>query len=294
MQLEDEIDQIEEKPNTINTEYIPLENPVEQIKEDEANSVTSSEASHHSNASVSPEETEALRKHIEDCFTLTDTISEQTRRICGKDYNQFRASQLQKSRVGQNQISEGVVLASNSLVGVLPFDNQTKNDSCNFSLASFPTLREVPTNGIDPQVPQDIRYETNENNTIGFDLLQPVASPPLSEEEAKVDGGATISMTLDPSFVQQLVNLFGVPDLRANRPYSSNNHSTPVKFDIPWSLAEQIYMLWCSSLISRDEEHATVEGEGRELQNIMDFELAMQIVQDEVIFVILSFAAFIL
>lgn len=288
LQLEDEIDQPEEKPNTTNSESFPLENLPPNAKDDETNSVASSEASQqsYSNASVTSEETEALRKHIEDCFQLTDTISEQTRRICGKDYNQFRASQLQKLRVPstQNQVSEGIATVSNSSTSLMSLHNQTKNDSYHLSFAGFPTLGEIPVNGLDPQVPQETIVTENMIGLQGFDLLQqPVASPPLSEEEVKIEDGATISMTLDPSFVQQLVSLFGVPDLKTNRPFSSNSQSTPVKFDIPWSLAEQIYMLWCSSLISKDEEQSTiVEGENRELQNIMDFELAMQLVQDEV------------
>jgi hypothetical protein len=90
-----------------------------------------------------------------------------------------------------------------------------------------------------------------------------------------------IPMTLDPSFVQQLIKLFGVPDLKAKRPLSANQSSS-VSFDIPWSLAEQIYLHWCSSLISKDEESEPTVADRMELQDIMDFEFAMQLVQDEV------------
>lgn len=68
------------------------------VKDDESNSCTSSEVSSNAPSSSYSEQTEALRKHIEDCFHLTDTLSDQTRRICGKDYNQFKASQLQRLR----------------------------------------------------------------------------------------------------------------------------------------------------------------------------------------------------
>ena len=285
LDLEIDIDPSEETPNPDNvvakscTETI--ENVPQQVKEEETNSVTSSEASQQSfsTASATSEETESVRKHIEDCFQLTDTISEQTRRICGKDYNQFRASQLQKSRHGHNQVIYDVISTSNSSGSLSSLDIQPRNEATNLlCLASFPSLGEQQTNGA------DCRTEQNDiENILGVDLLQPfpVVSPPLSEEEVKVECGPMIPMTLDPSFVQQLIKLFGVPDLKAKRPLSANQSSS-VSFDIPWSLAEQIYLHWCSSLISKDEESATATGDNRELQNIMDFELAMQLVQDEV------------
>lgn len=109
------------------------------------------------------------------------------------------------------------------------------------------------------------------------------ASPPTSEEEERTDGGAMIPMALDPSFVKQLVALFGAPDLKTggSAPTSSNE---PVRFDIPYSLAEQIYMHWCSSLID-EEDDERFEEESRELQSIMDIEYAMKIAQEEVSFI---------
>lgn len=284
LDLEIDIDPSEETPNPDNTVEKTctetIENVSQQVKEEETNSVSSSETSQQSlsTASATSEETESVRKHIEDCFQLTDTISEQTRRICGKDYNQFRASQLQKYRHGHNQVSD-INSTSNSSGSLSSFENPPKKEATNLlCFASFPSLGEQPTNGA------DCRIEPNGiENILGVDLLQPfpVVSPSLLEEEVKVESGPMIPMTLDPSFVQQLIKLFGVPDLKAKRPLSANQ-SNPVSFDIPWSLAEQIYLHWCSSLISKDEESAAATGDNGELQNIMDFELAMQLVQDEV------------
>lgn len=79
-------------------EELMSEAPSPFIKDDESISCTSSEVSSNAPSSGYSEETEALRKHVEECFHLTDTLSDQTRRICGKDYNQFRASQLQRLR----------------------------------------------------------------------------------------------------------------------------------------------------------------------------------------------------
>jgi hypothetical protein len=282
--LEIDIDPTEEIPNAHNIvlKSCPetIENVSQQGKEEETNSVTSSEASQQSSstASAASGETESLRKHIEDCFQLTDTISEQTRRICGKDYNQFRASQLQKSRHGHSQVSEGIS-TSNSSGNLFSFEAQPRNEATNLlCLSSFPTLGEQPTNGADCRAEPNIT-----ENILGVDLLRPlpVVSPPLSEEEVKMECGPMIPMTLDPSFVQQLIKLFGVPDLKAKRPLSANQSSS-VSFDIPWSLAEQIYLHWCSSLISKDEESEPTVADRMELQDIMDFEFAMQLVQDEV------------
>ncbi|KAI9555738.1 hypothetical protein GHT06_018253 [Daphnia sinensis] len=277
--LKQYIDKLEDQANPINSVYDEaVENIVRQTKEEETNSVTSSEASQQSFSTTSAtlEETESVRRHIEECFQLTDTISEQTRRICGKDYNQFRASQLQKSRYNQNHLPESAsapTIPTNSV----PLESQTSN-ACHLSLASFPTLGEQVTYASDYQLPPYMNTESK----LGMDFFQPlsVVSPPMPEEEVKVDEGPMISMTLDPSFVQQLIKLFGVPDLKANR-MSSTTRSNPVNVDIPWSLAEQIYLHWCSSLISEDEEIPTATEDRKELQNIMDFELAMQLVQDE-------------
>ncbi|XP_057378037.1 uncharacterized protein LOC130700002 [Daphnia carinata] len=280
LELEDGIDKLEDQPNCINSAYDEaVENMLQQTTEEETNSVTSSETPQQSFSTTSAtlEETESLRKHIEDCFQLTDTISEQTRRICGKEYNQFRASQLQKSRYSQNQLPEAAsapTIPTNSV----PLESQTKSDACHLSLASFPTLGEQVTYTTDYQLPPCMNTE----NKFGMDLFQPfsVVSPPLPEEEVKVDEDPMISMTLDASFVQQLVKLFGVPDLKAKR-VPSTTPSNPVNVDIPWSLAEQIYLHWCSSLISENEDKPMVTEDRKELQNIMDFELAMQLVQDE-------------
>lgn len=280
LELEVGVDKLEDQPNRINSFYDEaVENILQQTKEEETNSVTSSEASQQSFSTTSAtlEETESVRRHIEECFQLTDTISEQTRRICGKDYNQFRASQLQKSRYGQNQLPEAAftpTIPTNSV----PLENQTRNDACHLSLASFPTLGEQVTYASDYELPPYMNTE----NKFGVDVFEPlsVASPSVPEEEGKVDEGPMISMTLDPSFVQQLVKLFGVPDLKAKR-VPSTTRSNPANVDIPWSLAEQIYLHWCSSLINENDEMPMVTEDREELQNIMDFELAMQLVQDE-------------
>lgn len=259
-----------EAEETINPDTLQLDGEQGLAIDDETNSYTSSETSQQSVCPTS-EETEAVRKHIEECFQLTDTISEQTRRICGKDYNQFRASQLQRLRFGPNQMSEIYV----------PPGKPIKNESCNLTLASFPTLGEQSVNEIHPQTEMT---DTTDAEAIGLDLLlsSHAVSPPLSEEEVKMDGGAMISMTFDQSFIEQLVNLFGVPDLQTKKP-SSNNQLNVFNFDIPWSLAEQLYLHWCSSLISKDQEtSAIVNDDQKGFQNIMDFELAMQLVQDEV------------
>jgi hypothetical protein len=284
LDLEIDIDPSEETPNPDNTVEKTctetIENVSQQVKEEETNSVSSSETSQQSlsTASATSEETESVRKHIEDCFQLTDTISEQTRRICGKDYNQFRASQLQKYRHGHNQVSD-INSTSNSSGSLSSFENPPKKEATNLlCFASFPSLGEQPTNGADCRAEPNIT-----ENILGVDLLRPlpVVSPPLSEEEVKMECGPMIPMTLDPSFVQQLIKLFGVPDLKAKRPLSANQSSS-VSFDIPWSLAEQIYLHWCSSLISKDEESEPTVADRMELQDIMDFEFAMQLVQDEV------------
>lgn len=283
-----DIDTLEDIPTNVNHGWTDtVENISQQTKEEETNSVTSSEASQQSfsTAAATPEETESVRKHIEECFQLTDTISEQTRRICGKDYNQFRASQLQKLRYGMNQLTEGISALPVTANLVLP-ESQTKNGACNLTLASFPILGDQATYATDFQ----LTPYANTENRFSIDPLQPlpVGNPPLPEEEMKVEEGPLVPMTLDPSFVQQLVKLFGVPDLKANR-LPSTSQSNTVNFDIPWSLAEQIYLHWCSSLISKDEEMPTVNGDSNELQNIMDFEFAMRLVQDEVNPFIFSF-----
>jgi len=215
------------------------------IKDDETNSCTSSELSSNPPSSTYSEETEALRKHVEDCFHLTDTISDQTRRICGKDYNQFRASQLQKLRLA-------------------------------------PSTPEIP----------DLVYQSLENNFIdttvddgafGMPMSQGAVNPaPILEEDGRAsdDIEAMIPMNLDPTFVQQLISLFGAPNLKKNGT-NVNHTANPVSFNIPWSLAEQIYLHWCSNIISEDDSAPNNGDEDADLRDIMDIELAMQLVQDE-------------
>ena len=244
--------------------------------EEEINTFTSSETLRQSNSvpTTPNEDTEALRKHIEDCFHLSDSISEQTRRICGKDYNQFRASQLQKLRKGQVQTNE----PSNTF-HPSPFEEEFyKNGFACSATTGFPAL--------DQGVPTELSLQESNivGNNFGLDLLQPVASasPQISEDEINIDDGAMVSMSFDSSFIQQLVNLFGAPDLKTKK-MSTENITKPVTFDIPLCLAEQIYMHWCSDMITKDEDlPQATEVDQSELKNIMDFEFAMQLVQDEV------------
>ena len=192
-------------------------------------------------------------EHVEECFKLTDTLSDQARRICGKeDYSKFRASQISKARHPTPEVD-------NQIVG-LPIDiHQPSSSTDNYA------------------------YSEMMEGDVNLELYQPLemASPPTSSEDEIGGfhvGGAMIPMTLEPSFVNQLVSLFGAPDMKRNGP--SNR---PVSFDIPWSLAEQIYMHWCASLVSEEEENDfTLTDENRELQSIMDVEFAMKIAQDEV------------
>ena len=264
---EEEIGQDEEERSQIIEDVDNQSN--HPAKDEETSSVassseaSSSQQSHSTAPSVSSEETEALRKHIEDCFQMTDTISEQTRRICGKDYHQFRASQLQKLRYGPIQIQE-----SNSLTSAKPSQN---SDASHLSMAAFPSLGDNSTTIINEPMADAI--EIGSGYAMASDLLEPC-------EEVKMNGESMIPMTLDPSFVQQLVSLFGAPVVNGT-PNPSN--LPPSRFDIPWSLAEQIYLHWCSSLVSQNDKPVpTIDPESKELQDIMDFEFAMQLVQDEV------------
>ena len=193
---------------------------------------TSSELSSNAASTGLTEESEALRKHVEDCFRLTDTLSDQTRRICGKEYHQFRAAQLQR-------------------------------------------LRHPPDLVYPPSMENSL-YETADDTLVDTAPLSPQDDGRGSPTEAM------IPMKLDPSFVQQLISLFGAPSLSLN---SKNNATavTPVSFDVPWSLAEQIYLHWCSNLITEEDyEDSQAANEDADLRNIMDIELAMQLVQEEV------------
>jgi hypothetical protein len=157
-----------------------------------------------------------------------------------------------------------------------PYGNATKDTAKSMA---FPSLGDQGAFGFDPL------YDMGATGGIGVDLLQsiPVGSPPSSEEGIKDDDGAMIPMVLDPSFVQQLVSLFGAPDLQ-NDSVQSNQK---VDLDITWSLAEQIYLYWVTSrvnLVSEEEElnESFQDEDSQELQQIIDMELAMQIVQDQV------------
>jgi len=116
-------------------------------------------------------------------------------------------------------------------------------------------------------------------------LISPPAvdTTPIMEEDGRAsdDAEAMIPMNLDPTFVQQLISLFGAPNLGKNGT-NVNHTANPVSFNIPWSLAEQIYLHWCSSLISEDD--STTNDEDADLRHIMDIELAMQLVEQEVNF----------
>lgn len=144
---------------------------------------------------------------------------------------------------------------------------------------AFPSLGEQGVYGFDPF------SDVGAVGGIGVDLLQsiPVDSPPSSEEEVKDDDGAMIPMTLDPSFVQQLVSLFGAPDFKKHGSAQPSNQR--VSFDIPWSLAEQIYLYWVSSSLVNEEDEVNEsfqEEDSQDLQEIIDMEYAMQLIQDQV------------
>lgn len=78
----DELELDEEEIIGITTNHLE-ESASPQIKEDEAQSSASSEEFSHPPSlvpSASSIETEAVRRHVESCFQLTNTISENTRR----------------------------------------------------------------------------------------------------------------------------------------------------------------------------------------------------------------------
>ena len=118
-----------------------------------------------------------------------------------------------------------------------------------------------------------------------------INAAPILEEDGRASDSmeAMIPMNLDPTFAQQLISLFGAPDLKRNGT-NVNQSANPVSFNIPWSLAEQIYMHWCSSLISEDDSthDLHLNDEDPDLRHIMDIELAMQLVEQEVHFFLLN------
>ena len=140
-------------------------------------------------------EVEALRRHVQDCFVLTDTISDQARRICGKDYNQFRASQLQKSRQPP----------PNTLI------------------------QEFVPSGLDEA-----------GRTAESPLPSSASSSTEESELAKMEeeNDAMVPFVMDPTFAQHLSSLFGQPNITGRLPQQH------MSFEIPWALAEQIYLHW--------------------------------------------------
>lgn len=75
---------LELEEEEINEEiHLQEEAPSPSAKEDEVHYSSSSEESSHPSSSApsaSSMETEAVRRHVENCFQLTNTISESTRR----------------------------------------------------------------------------------------------------------------------------------------------------------------------------------------------------------------------
>lgn len=214
-------------------------------------------------------------EHVEECFKLTDTISDHARRICGKDYGQFRASQLSKAR--HSQMAEATMPPTTSQ-HMSPADTLVTN---NFAGSGLPVMSEE---ALVRDYDRSSVFRGGPEYGVDLELYEPQTTdiPPIPGEEVPFDGGAMIPMTLDPSFVTQLVSLFGAPDLKTNGASSISTDSR-VSFDIPWTLAEQIYMHWCASLVSEEDEAAlAAEEENRELQSIMDVELAIKVAEDEV------------
>ena len=215
-----------------------------------------------------------LAEHIEDCFHLNDTISDSTRRICGKDYNQFRASQLSRSRQNAAGATTSPSRSSQNLSEVSSYNNMTS--------AEFPFLGEqAAAVDEDPSFAEPMGAEGG--IVLELDHSIEGAGSPWAEEEDRMDGGgggAMIPMTLDPSFVQQLVALFGAPDLNGEGTTQASSNA-PVRFDIPLELAEQIYMHWFSSMISEENEERLNE-KSRDLQSTMDMEYAFKLAQEEV------------
>ena len=232
-------------------EMLTMMTTAQQANNDEMQPVASSAAS-----ASAQQDTEELRKWVENRFVMSDTISDQARRICGKDYHQFRASQISKARHG------------------------TPADELKF----IPCV--APSNDfIDGLATPDGR--SDESPEMAF-------SPTAYEEDSvKIDddGSAMIPMTLDETFSSHLIALFGDP-----RPNLRRAPTAPAAFDIPWSLAEQIYSHWVSSLIDAQSDHGEAGDEEADdqdaiyqtdveesrLRDIMDFELAMQLVEEEV------------
>lgn len=222
------------------------------------------------------ENTEALRRHIEECFQLTDTISEHTRRVCGKDYNQFKAFQLQKLRQGQS-ISEFQL-------------DPTGGHGSEYAVPPSETVAPLGEAAIPPQQEHQPGYsQYNIGGTAYFNdfrSLEEYQTPQLSNGQL-VEEEAMVPITVDPSFIQQLVSFFGPLASPAKNP-EIDSQKSPVTFDIPWSLAEQLYLSWCSSMVkdTTEEVQSAVtcvgENEGGEFNNIMDIEYAMKLIEEEV------------
>nr|CAG4640919.1 EOG090X07J8 [Eulimnadia texana] len=190
-------------------------------------------------ASRRGEEAENLKRELENCFTLNDSISDHARRICGKEYNKFRASQIQKARRGAKMPQPGSVTRSESLPEMIEAAGGAE---------------AVETDSVAVKLEEEVKEESTE---------------------------AMIPICLDPQFTQQLISLFGVPE-------TATQGSEDLQFEIPWSLAEQIYSHWCASLACRNssapqtEENDPVPNENdAAFQTIMDMEYALQLAEDE-------------
>ena len=122
---------------------------------------------------------------------------------------------------------------------------------------------------------------------ISNDLSETLVAADSSAQDAMTEdmknNEPLISMTLDHAFAKQLINLFGDPYAgKSSRRSTATGSNT---FDISWSLAEQIYLHWLSSLYDED-------GDGDDDGDVHvadattnDFEFAMQLVQQEVLFI---------
>lgn len=277
-------DLLEDEYKETTSEQLPPEELVESSSEiSMTHEIEPSEASQTSptdEASGSTEETEALRRHIEGCFQLTDTLSEHARRVSGKDYSQFRASQLQKLRHAHStsQLAQFESTSEQGFWHGVPFDE------------TMPPLEASLPSEIDDQLDTS-QYAPGTTGFLDFQLLETYQIPQPSNDEL-VEEEAMVPITLDPLFINQLIALFGPPDSQTDNCENSQKH--PANFEIPWSLAEQLYLYWCSSLVkddaeeipSEEESNYREESESRGLNNIMDIEYAMKLVEEEVCYCI--------
>ena len=112
---------------------------------------------------------------------------------------------------------------------------------------------------------------------INSDLSEAIVATGSSAQDSMTDqdmknNDPMISMTLDAAFAKQLINLFGDPYAgKCSRRSTATSKNT---FDISWTLAEQIYLHWLSSLYGDGVGGAHVADATTD-----DFEFAVQLVQ---------------